>query len=95
MISGSKSSELTYLLERGGRLFRPGRTTESGRVAVGTIQAVIDGTRVAQLESRIVNTYNLEPVADEENVFVCRLFLQEESNERDDNKVRPSDILRR
>lgn len=53
-------------------------TSESGRVALGTIKAVIEGTRIPHLASRKVNAYPLENVAGEDDTFICRLFLQEE-----------------
>lgn len=41
----------------------------------------MNGTRIPQLESRLVNIYTLDPVTDEDDVFVCRLFLQDEVSE--------------
>ncbi|KAI9061586.1 hypothetical protein FKP32DRAFT_1575676 [Trametes sanguinea] len=79
----------TPMKERGGRLYRPGFTSESGRIAIGSIEAILEGARVPSLESTKVDNYQLESVPGQDDVLLCRLYLQEQLGGRRDG-VEPS-----
>ncbi|KAL7277985.1 hypothetical protein ACG7TL_007938 [Trametes sanguinea] len=64
-------------IERGGRLYRPGFTAAGSRIAIGSMEAISQRARVLSLESSKVDTYRLERVEGDEDILMCRLFLQE------------------
>ncbi|KAI0739537.1 hypothetical protein C8Q80DRAFT_1274606 [Daedaleopsis nitida] len=51
--------------------------SDSGYIDLGSIEAITEGKQVKQLEMRKVDRYMLEPIVDEDDTFVCWLFLRD------------------
>ncbi|KAI1781747.1 hypothetical protein LXA43DRAFT_1105398 [Ganoderma leucocontextum] len=68
----------TPMKNRGGRLSRPGTTFGDSHVDIGSVAAFARKERVKYLESETANNYELEPVPDDGNTLVCRLFVRSE-----------------
>ncbi|TBU55993.1 hypothetical protein BD310DRAFT_883403 [Dichomitus squalens] len=67
----------TPMKKRGGRLFRPGLSSEGAQVDIGSLESIARQERLKYLESEKVNHYLLESVQGEEESLVCRLFVRD------------------
>lgn len=67
---------MTYVTARGGRLYRPGFSTDSSKVSLGDVETVLAGNS-SQFRIDRVNQYKLQRTADGES-FLCNVYFEQQ-----------------